>query len=467
MSGTNKVIANKSEIKSTMLQCMSLHEYLKSLPNAILDKLYNNPMACLAICRELSDIAKNFVMRLLFVEQPVPQAVISSWVSKAHAVEYNEAIEALTVLKMFNETSMAGGLQAWTLNPNFKKNYKMAVLGGGKSWFMYASLEPDPKPRDITFLKSYALERWDCILQYMVGSRNYEGISADAVRILLSAGLLSDEGGSAIITKDGFQFLLMDTPSQVWYFLLQYFNTLEGRGMDLALCLMFLFQLKFCVLGKDYSTDGMNDGMLAFLQHLREFGLVYQRKRKAGRFYPTHLVLTMGTPQSSLLEKPIDEGFIIIETNYRIYAYTTSELKLAIVALFCAYQYKLPKVAVGLLTRDSVRVALKAGITAHQIVHFLRTHAHPAIYAKRLPAVPPAIVDQIFLWEQESNRIKFTEGVLYSQFLSQTDFDVVREYAQDLGVLVWQNEKRRTLVVNKSGYDDVKKYWKRHSKGGN
>lgn len=44
--------------------------------------------------------------------------------------EYNEAIEALTVLKMFNETSMAGGLQAWTLNPNFKKNYKMAVLGG-------------------------------------------------------------------------------------------------------------------------------------------------------------------------------------------------------------------------------------------------------------------------------------------------------------------------------------------------
>lgn len=51
MSGTNKVIANKSEIKSTMLQCMSLHEYLKSLPNAILDKLYNNPMACLAICR--------------------------------------------------------------------------------------------------------------------------------------------------------------------------------------------------------------------------------------------------------------------------------------------------------------------------------------------------------------------------------------------------------------------------------
>jgi len=29
---------------------------------------------------------------------------------------------------------------------------------------------------------------------------------------------------------------------------------------------------------QDYSTDGMSQGLLIFLQHLREFGLVYQRK---------------------------------------------------------------------------------------------------------------------------------------------------------------------------------------------
>ena len=54
-------------------------------------------------------------------------------------------------------------------------------------------------------------------------------------------------------------------------------------------CLTFLFQLNFSTLGKDYSTVGMSEGLLTFLQHLREFGLVYQRKRKAGRLFNTVL----------------------------------------------------------------------------------------------------------------------------------------------------------------------------------
>lgn len=56
---------------------------------------------------------------------------------------------------------------------------------------MSSSLEPDGKARDIAFLDAYALERWECVLHYMVGSAQTEGISADAVRILLHAGLMT------------------------------------------------------------------------------------------------------------------------------------------------------------------------------------------------------------------------------------------------------------------------------------
>ena len=52
------------------------------------------------------------------------------------------------------------------------------------------------------------------------------------------------------ITKDGFQFLLMDTSAQVWYFLLQYLDTASARNLDLAECLGFLFQLSFSTLGQ-------------------------------------------------------------------------------------------------------------------------------------------------------------------------------------------------------------------------
>lgn len=73
-------------------------------------------------------------------------------------------------------------------------------------------------------------------------------------------------------------------------------------------------------------------------------------------------------------------------------------------------------------------------------------HAHPKMISTGSPILPPTVVDQIYLWEQERNRFNFSEGVLYSQFMSQNDFETLRDYAQDLGVLVWQNERKRTMV---------------------
>lgn len=55
---------------------------------------------------------------------------------------------------------------------------------------MSSALEADSKARDVIFLDAYSQERWECVLHYMVGSQQHEGISADAVRILLHAGLM-------------------------------------------------------------------------------------------------------------------------------------------------------------------------------------------------------------------------------------------------------------------------------------
>lgn len=144
--------------------------------------------------------------------------------------------------------------------------------------------QADAKSRDINFLDTYAMSRWNCLLHYMVDSNaskgsEIEGISVDAVRIILHANLMNrnEQDGSVTLTSQGFQFLLMDTQSQVWHFMLQYLNTCEHRGLSLVECLSMLFQLSFSTLGRDYSSEGLSENMLTFLQHLREFGLVYQR----------------------------------------------------------------------------------------------------------------------------------------------------------------------------------------------
>lgn len=94
-------------IKPVNLECLDLQEYLKTKPIAVIESLYSYPSICLAvyrlvfqtgkkwlICiylltwnffRELPELARQFVIRILFVEQPVPQAVITSWTSQLHS----------------------------------------------------------------------------------------------------------------------------------------------------------------------------------------------------------------------------------------------------------------------------------------------------------------------------------------------------------------------------------------------
>uniref|UniRef100_A0A8C7XQK7 General transcription factor IIH subunit 4 n=1 Tax=Oryzias sinensis TaxID=183150 RepID=A0A8C7XQK7_9TELE len=449
------------------LQCKNLHEYLRELGPDVLDRLYNHPATCLAVCRELPLLAKNYVMRMLFLEQPLPQAAVALWVRKDGQRDHDECVSVLTGLRLWHSQQLQGGLQGYILNPVFKDNLRIALLGGGKVWADEGIiLGPDRHARDIESLDRYAMERWEVILQFMVGSPS--AVSQDLAQLLVQAGLMKSEAGEApYITSAGFQFLLLDTASQLWYLTLQYLNTAQSRGMELVEILSFLFQLSFSTLGRDYSVEGMSESLLTFLQHLREFGLVFQRKRKSRRYYPTRLAITLAAGVSSNSPSNMtntpgtgDAGFIVVETNYRIYAYTNSELQIALVALFSEMLYRFPNVVVAHLTRESVQQAIANGITAQQIIHFLRTRAHP-VMLKQSPALPPTITDQIRLWELERDRLQFTEGVLYNQFLSQADFEVLRDRAQGLGCLVWQDASHRAMVVTPQGHSEVKKFWKR------
>ncbi|XP_052389677.1 general transcription factor IIH subunit 4-like [Carassius gibelio] len=455
------------------LQCKNLHEYLKELSPEILDRLYNHPATCLAVYRELPSLAKNYVMRMLFLDHPLPQAAVALWVKKDSQKDHDQCVSVLTGLRLWHSQHLQGGLQGFVLNPVFKDNLRTALLGGGKPWADEGSnLGPDRHVRDVERLDRYAMERWEVILHFMVGSPS-AAVSQDLAQLLIQAGLMKSETGEApCITSAGFQFLLLDTASQLWYFTLQYLKTAQSRGMDLVEILSFLFQLSFSTLGRDYSVEGMSESLLTFLQHLREFGLVFQRKRKSRRYYPTRLAITLAAgvtvnPASGSASTALgatagtgDTGFIVVETNYRLYAYTNSELQIALVALFSEMLYRFPNLVVAQVTRESVQQAIANGITAQQIIHFLRTRAHP-VMLKQTPVLPPTITDQIRLWELEKDRLQFTEGVLYNQFLSQVDFEVLRDRAQGLGVLVWQNPAHRVMVVTPHGHSEVKRFWKR------
>ncbi|XP_048472475.1 general transcription factor IIH subunit 4 [Rhincodon typus] len=363
------------------LKCKNLHEYMRSLSPSILDKLYNHPATCLAVFRELPALAQSYVMRLLFLDQPLPQAAVTFWVKKDNQRDHDECMNILMGLRLWHSQQLPGGLQGLVLNPIFKENLRIALLGGGKPWADDTSqLGPDKHARDIPSLDKYAMERWE-VGRCALGLIAHFSLAQYGEQRLTFAPTFpplfhSEASEAPCITSAGFQFLLLDTSSQLWYFMLQYLQTAESRNMDLVEILSFVFQLSFSTLGKDYSVEGMSDSLLTFLQHLREFGLVFQRKRKSRRFYPTRLAINLASGVSGSSVDVHRQGFIVVETNYRIYAYTDSELQLALIALFSEMLYRFPNMVVAQLSRESVQQSIANGITAEQIIHFLRTRAH-------------------------------------------------------------------------------------------
>ena len=61
------------------------------------------------------------------------------------------------------------------------------------------------------------------------------------------------------------------------------------------------------------------------LEELSDYGLVYRPSKSVKYFFPTRLASTLtstASPSISRLNDQEEQGYLILETNYRVYAYT-------------------------------------------------------------------------------------------------------------------------------------------------
>ena len=245
--------------------------------------------------------------------------------------------------------------------------------------------------------------------------------------------------------------------------------TLQKLNMDEVDVLSFLFMLGSLELGIPYSKANLTPTQTQMLEDLGDFGIIHQPSPTSNRFYPTRLATTLtsdagGLRSSSLASSADSGGFIVIETNYRVYAYTSSNLQIAILQLFTRLGTRYPNMVAGKITRESIRRAVGMGITSNQIVSYLTTHAHPQM-AKKQPVLPATVVDQIRLWQLEGDRMKATVGFLFKDFNTQAEFEAPCRYAEEIGVLVWKHEGQRKFFVTR--HEQVANYLRNKSgKGG-
>lgn len=382
------------------------------------------------------------------------------------------------------------------LTANFKTSLRLALTGGGthNSFGVPSTLQIPPEI-DISFLDRYARRKWEDILHFVVSSVGFKSVGDSSgpnksVKELLVAGRLVDRrpNGNVGITKAGFTFLLQEANAQVWTLLLLWLEAMDTNkmaGLEATDMLSFLFVLASMELGRAYDTNALTEQRKNMLPSLVDFGLIYIPNHKRSMFFPTRLATTLTSggnslrtisdgvaaataaafgsnsattqPSSSTTEQ---KGSVIIETNYRIYAYTQSTLQIAVLALFAKLNMRFPDMVAGRLSRQSIRQAIDYGITADQIISYLAAHAHDQMHRSAAlnnkPVLPPTVVDQIRLWQLENERMKTTSGFLFKDFEDQREYLAVAGFAEEVGVLVWRNDVKGMFFASK--HEQIRDY---------
>lgn len=502
----------QSILMSTNLFKSTVNEYLEGLPKVIQSKLYDAPATCLSIYRLLPPLAKFFIVSMIFNEKPVAVKDLEKW-CQPHARKLQfDSLKRLRALHLLEEDSSGTHVR---LHRVFRNNFR-ACLTGSQAPNAFGIISSSSKKHavDIRFLDRFASQKWETILHFMVGSELPSMPSRSVLSLLKLGGLMESSGSGFKITNSGFQFLLQDVNIQIWTILFEYLNLTQDLNMDPVDVLNFIFILGSLELGKAYSVSSLSETQISMLPDLRDYGLVYQRSEGSSIFYPTRLATTL-TSDSTGLKTPsmvVDQsvqdaetkdqdsisshsdnqlGQVVLETNFKVYAYTNSPLEIAILNLFVSLKTRFANMVIGQLTRESIRKALYNGITAEQIIRFLETHAHSqmrslakekldkkiefdashnintaggapqsktadnAVAQHKLEILPPNVVDQIRLWQLEMDRIQTFDGYLFKDFKNANEYDILYNYAVEVGVLIWSDKPNLRFFVTAEGMAQV------------
>ncbi|XAR59606.1 hypothetical protein NMG60_11015498 [Bertholletia excelsa] len=423
-------------------------DMVASLPAMKLDKLYNNAFICEAILRSLPPLAKKYVLQMLYIEALMSAKLMEEWVLGDGISKHKVAIDRLIQLRILTEAVDRKKETTYKLNPTFQINLQKHIVHGG-------ILPREPMPSNVTVrlptledLEAYAAEQWECFLLHLINSNQVErttNLSSSMMKIF-QRGLLSQRDREPPkLTEGGFQFLLMDTNAQLWYIIREYITNSEERGLDTADLISFLLELSFHVTGEAYNMNTLTDIQRTVIKDLADLGLVkLQQGRKESWFIPTKLATNLSISLADTSSRK--QGFIVVETNFRLYAYSSSRLHCEILRLFSRVEYQLPNLIVAAITKESLYTAFENGIMAEQIISFLQQNAHPRV-AEKLPSVPENVTDQIRLWESDLNRVEMTPAHLYDEFPSRDVFEAACDFAREYGGLLWEDSKKMRLVV--------------------
>lgn len=95
---------------------MDFSQYLNSLPANQLSALYESPWTCQAVLRSLPPLAQQLVLRLLHIDEPVPDSLLRGAIKPDLKQKCNSSIDLLENLQVIQRA----GKGSWQLELEFR-----------------------------------------------------------------------------------------------------------------------------------------------------------------------------------------------------------------------------------------------------------------------------------------------------------------------------------------------------------
>eukprot|EP01083_Nonionella_stella_P032488 88946_1 len=435
--------------------------YLSAFEDGTLVSLYVDEFTSLTVFRSLRGLAKQYVMNLVLCSKPIPKALIEKWALPSSAAHHKAAMHKLFKLKIFESVDTGDKIK---LNANFRECLIKVMFGASSCSDMMYVVNADNSNRSAIRhptrdkIERHSKSRWETILNILVGVGDNKSIG-DSMQnqaisnLLIGVGLIrrDPKTNSLQITAEGFKFLYCDIHSQIWQIIIAYLSGVEQRKLNRKQVLMFLFKLSFLTCGVAYSTSNFNDDQKCVVVDLARMGLLFQKKTNSLLFYPTNLAKHLSSGQSLTKQERDERGFIIVETTFKVYAYTSSHLQIKLLSKFIQLDYRLPNLITGKITKQSVMDAVCKGILVDLIIDYLEQYAHKRMKEQE-PILPINVVDQMRLWEAENKRIKIEPAFMICLIPTDKEFD---EFIRIVTAAGRQNDERATLLADSGAPDQI------------
>lgn len=273
----------------------------------------------------------------------------------------------------------------------------------------------------------------------MISARKTEGYLIDKnneeyiYNILVFSNLIDPSGH---ITNQGFEFLLKSKKEQLWFLIINIIKYLKDENL--------VFLMMELILGNNY--DFYHTEINEFILFLNSIGVINIFKKKDKNVIFVNIFDLFSMEEGNLTQK-----YLVLETNFKIYAYTTSSFEISILSLFCKTVYSFPNMIKAYLSEESVISAFRMGITPSQIIKYLTDYSI---------SVPPNMRNQIIIWGNKLNRIKNSNGYMYHDFLHLSDYKKVLGFIEDLDGLIFKDDEKRILIAREEFHDDIRVFIK-------